>query len=86
MRDVTACDAACDCVLDGAVWVLLLCHSVASKMEKKLETDNLEMRIQALESRIYGERGRKSAKPVKVRPEYSSYLLKVLLAKMLGRC
>lgn len=25
------CDAACDCVFDGAVWVLLLCHSVASK-------------------------------------------------------
>lgn len=55
-------------------------------MEKKLETDNLEMRIQALESRIYGERGRKSGKPVKVRPEYSSFLLKLLLAKMLGRC
>lgn len=55
-------------------------------MEKKLETDNLEMRIQALESRIHGERGRKSGKPVKVRPEYSSFLLKVLLAMMLGRC
>lgn len=39
-------------------------------MDKKLETDNLEMRLQALESRIYGERRSKSGKPVKVRPEY----------------
>ncbi|KAE8289290.1 Dynactin subunit 3 [Larimichthys crocea] len=34
-------------------------------MDKKLETDNLEMRLQALESRLYGERRSKSGKPVK---------------------
>lgn len=34
-------------------------------MDKKLETDNLEMRIEALESRIYGDRGKRSAKVVK---------------------
>lgn len=56
---------------DGAVWLLLLLSSrlAASKMDKKLETDNLEMRIEALESRIYGDRGRRSGKTVKVRPE-----------------
>ena len=36
-------------------------------MERKLETDNLEVRLQALESRIYGERKNKSGKPAKVR-------------------
>uniref|UniRef100_A0A4W6DK53 Dynactin 3 (p22) n=1 Tax=Lates calcarifer TaxID=8187 RepID=A0A4W6DK53_LATCA len=34
-------------------------------MDKNLETDNLEMRLQALESRVYGERRNKSGKPVK---------------------
>ncbi|XP_069568084.1 dynactin subunit 3 [Brachyistius frenatus] len=34
-------------------------------MDKKSETDNLEMRLQALESRLYGERRNKSGKPVK---------------------
>ncbi|XP_029360639.1 dynactin subunit 3 [Echeneis naucrates] len=34
-------------------------------MEKKLETDNLETRLRALESRIYGEKRAKSGKPVK---------------------
>jgi len=34
-------------------------------MERKLETDNLEVRLQALESRIYGERKNKSGKPAK---------------------
>ncbi|KAM9851599.1 dynactin subunit 3 [Aulostomus maculatus] len=34
-------------------------------MEKKLETDTLEMRLQALEDRIYGERRSKSGKPLK---------------------
>lgn len=50
-------------------------------MEKKLETDNLEMRIQALESRIYGERGRKSGKPVKVLPEYSLFFVESVVSK-----
>ncbi|XP_028282266.1 dynactin subunit 3 [Parambassis ranga] len=34
-------------------------------MEKKMETDNLEMRLQALENRIHGERRNKSGKPAK---------------------
>ncbi|XP_029957926.1 dynactin subunit 3 [Salarias fasciatus] len=34
-------------------------------MDKNLEVDSLEMRLQALESRIYGERRNKSGKPVK---------------------
>ncbi|XP_058502740.1 dynactin subunit 3 [Solea solea] len=34
-------------------------------MDKNLEIDNLEMRLQALESRIYGERRNKSGKAVK---------------------
>ncbi|XP_054903065.1 dynactin subunit 3 [Poeciliopsis prolifica] len=34
-------------------------------MDKKLDTDNLEMRLQALETRLYGERRTKSGKPVK---------------------
>lgn len=35
-------------------------------MDRKLAMDNLEMRLQVLESRIYGEKRSKSAKPVKV--------------------
>lgn len=35
-------------------------------MDRKLSMDNLEMRLQVLESRIYGEKRSKSAKPVKV--------------------
>lgn len=65
MRHQYATPPACD----GAVWLLLLLllsRSVASKMDKNLETDNLEMRIEALESRIYGDRGRRSGKAVKV--------------------
>lgn len=53
----------------GAVWVLL-CPLVAEIMDKNLETDNLEMRLQALENRIYGERRSGGGKPAKVRPEY----------------
>ncbi|AWP15755.1 putative dynactin subunit 3-like [Scophthalmus maximus] len=34
-------------------------------MDRKPDTDNLEMRLQALESRLYGERRNKSGKPVK---------------------
>ncbi|XP_034030297.1 dynactin subunit 3 [Thalassophryne amazonica] len=34
-------------------------------MDKKVEVDNLEMRLQALESRVYGERRNRSGKPVK---------------------
>uniref|UniRef100_A0A3B3XT49 Dynactin 3 (p22) n=1 Tax=Poecilia mexicana TaxID=48701 RepID=A0A3B3XT49_9TELE len=34
-------------------------------MDKKLDTDSLEMRLQALENRLYGERRTKSGKPVK---------------------
>uniref|UniRef100_A0A3P9Q368 Dynactin 3 (p22) n=1 Tax=Poecilia reticulata TaxID=8081 RepID=A0A3P9Q368_POERE len=34
-------------------------------MDKKLESDSLEMRLQALENRLYGERRTKSGKPVK---------------------
>ncbi|XP_061574559.1 dynactin subunit 3 [Cololabis saira] len=34
-------------------------------MDKKIETDSLEMRLQALEERIYGEKRNKSGKPVK---------------------
>ncbi|KAF7646443.1 hypothetical protein LDENG_00187630 [Lucifuga dentata] len=34
-------------------------------MDKTVETDSLEMRLQALESRIYGERRNRSGKPVK---------------------
>ncbi|XP_054637524.1 dynactin subunit 3 isoform X1 [Dunckerocampus dactyliophorus] len=34
-------------------------------MEKKAATDNLEMRLQALETRIYGERRNKSGRPLK---------------------
>ncbi|CAN9514425.1 unnamed protein product [Ophioblennius macclurei] len=34
-------------------------------MAKNLEVDSLEMRLQALESRLYGERRNKSGKPVK---------------------
>lgn len=41
-------------------------------MDKKLEIDGIEMRIQALESRIYGDRRVKGGKPVKVGPESSS--------------
>lgn len=69
MRHHYATPTACD----GAVWLLLLnllsSRSVASKMDKKLETDNLETRIEALESRIYGDRGRRSGKAVKVCPQ-----------------
>lgn len=39
-------------------------------MDKTTEMDNLEMRLRALESRIYGERKNKSGKPVKVRLYY----------------
>lgn len=42
---------------------------VASRMDKKLETDNLEMRLQALENQIHGERRNKSGKPLKVRSD-----------------
>ncbi|KAF3839176.1 hypothetical protein F7725_017893 [Dissostichus mawsoni] len=41
------------------------CPLLASRMDKQLETDNLEMRLQTLESRIYGGRRNKSAKPAK---------------------
>ncbi|KAM6968029.1 dynactin subunit 3 [Aplochiton taeniatus] len=34
-------------------------------MDRKTEIDNMEMRLQAMESRIYGERRNKVAKPVK---------------------
>uniref|UniRef100_A0AAY5L5L7 Dynactin subunit 3 n=1 Tax=Esox lucius TaxID=8010 RepID=A0AAY5L5L7_ESOLU len=34
-------------------------------MDKKIEVDNLEMRLDTLESRIYGERRNKGGKPVK---------------------
>ncbi|XP_061771371.1 dynactin subunit 3 [Nerophis ophidion] len=34
-------------------------------MEKKMASDNLEMRLQALDSRIYGERGNKGCKQLK---------------------
>ncbi|XP_034554286.1 dynactin subunit 3 [Notolabrus celidotus] len=34
-------------------------------MEKRLDTDNLETRLQALESRLYGERRVKTGKPAK---------------------
>lgn len=44
--------------------------------------DNLEMRLQVLESRIYGEKRSKSAKPVKV-----GWLSPAAtLVKSLGRC
>lgn len=56
-------------VYQGAVWVLLCLLAASAPMDKKMEVDNLEMRLQALESRIYGERRNKSGKPVKVRPE-----------------
>lgn len=39
-------------------------------MDRNLAMDNLEMRLQVLESRIYGEKRSKSAKPVKVGWEY----------------
>lgn len=66
-RHLHATPPACD----GAVWLLLLLNrSAASKMDTKLETDNLEMRIEALESRIYGDRGRRSGKAVKVCPQW----------------
>lgn len=58
-----------NCVHYGAVWALL-CPKVAEIMEKNLETDNLEMRLQALENRIYGQRRSGAGKPAKVRPEY----------------
>lgn len=51
------------------VWDLL-CLSAAPGMDKTTEMDNLEMRLRALESRIYGERKNKSGKPVKVRLYY----------------
>ena len=37
-------------------------------MENKIEMDGLEMRIQELESSIYGERRNKGGKVVKVSP------------------
>lgn len=38
-------------------------------MDKTSDADNLEVRLQALESQIYGERRNKSGKPVKVTRE-----------------
>ncbi|XP_014056345.1 dynactin subunit 3 [Salmo salar] len=36
-----------------------------SRMDRKVEVDNLETRLETLESRIYGERRNKGGKPVK---------------------
>lgn len=56
-------------VYDVAVGILVFAPLLAPKMDKELEADNLEMRLRALESRIYGERRGKSGKSVKVRSE-----------------
>lgn len=44
----------------------LLCPLLATEMESKVDTDDLEMRVQVLESRVYGERRNKSGKPIRV--------------------
>lgn len=71
LRDKSASSLALYVIISNPIIIFVVLSG--SRMDRKAEIDNLETRLQTLESRIYGERRNRGGKTVKVCPRRFSY-------------